>query len=84
MPRWPKSSEDFSTKIEAIDVKIQRHQEQIDRLVEERSELASQKRDFEMQELYDFMQSSGMTARGILDVVEPAVAAMNQEQPEEV
>lgn len=84
MPRWPKSPEDFDAKIDAIDVKIQRHQEQIDRLEEERSELASQKRDFEMQELYEFMQSSGMTARGILDLVEPAVAAMAQEQSEEV
>lgn len=84
MPRWPKSTEDFDTKIDAIDAKIQRHQEQIDKLEDERSELISQKRDFEMQELYDFMQSSGMTARGILDMIEPAVAAMNQERPEEV
>lgn len=84
MPRWPKSTEDFDAKIDSIDAKIQRHQEQIDKLEEERSEFLSQKRDFEMQELYDFMQSSGMTARGILDMVEPAVAAMNQEQSEEV
>ncbi len=83
MPRWPKSTEDFDAKIASIDAKIQRHQEQMERLDEERSELLSQKRDFEMQELYDFMQSSGMTARGILDMVEPAVAAMNQEQSEE-
>lgn len=84
MPRWPKSPEDFDTKIDAIDAKIQRHQEQIDRLEEERAELASQKRDFEMQELYDFMQSSGMTAKGILDLVKPAIAATNQESSEEV
>lgn len=84
MPRWPKSTEDFDAKIDLIEAKIQRHQEQIDRLEEERSELLIQKRDFEMQELYDFMQSSGMTARGILDIVEPTVAAMSQEQPEEV
>ncbi len=84
MPRWPKSTEDFDTKIDAIDAKIHRHQEQMERLEEERTELLSQKRDLEMQELYDFMQSSGMTARGILDMLEPAVAAMSQEQSEEV
>lgn len=84
MPRWPKSVEDFDTKICAIDAKIQKHQEAIERLNVEKDEFLSQKRDFEMQELYAFMQRSGMTARGILDVVEPAVAAMNQEQSEEV
>lgn len=84
MPRLAKSTDEFDAKITVIDTKIQRHQEQIDRLEEERSKLLSQKRDFEMQELYDFMQSSGMTARGILDIVEPSVAAMNQEQSEEV
>lgn len=84
MPRRPKSTEDFDTKIDAIAAKILRHQEQINKLEEERSELLSQKRDFEMQELYDFMQNSGMTARGILDIVEPSVAAMSQEQSKEV
>lgn len=84
MPRWPKSTEDFDAKIDLIDAKIQRHQEQMDKLEEERSELLAQKRDFEMQELYDFMQNSGMTAREILDVVEPAVATMSQERSEEV
>lgn len=84
MPRWPKSTEDFDTKIDTIEAKIQRHQEQIDKLEEERADLFTEKRDFEMKELYDFMQSSGMTARGILDLVEPAVAAISQEQSEEV
>ncbi len=84
MPRWPKSTESFDVKISSIDAKIQRHKEQMEKLEEERSEILTQKRDFEMQELYDFMQSSGMTARGILNMVEPAVAAMNQEQSEGV
>ncbi len=84
MPRWPKSTEDFDAKINSIDTKIRRHQEQMEKLEEERSELLTQKRDFEMQELYEFMKSSGMTARGILDMVEPAVAARGQEQSEEV
>ncbi len=84
MPRWPKSAEDFDAKIDSIDAKIQKYKEAIEKLNAEKEDFLSQKRDFEMQELYDFMQSSGMTARGILDMVEPAVAAMNQEQSEEV
>ncbi len=84
MPRWPKSTEGFDAKIASIDAKMQRHQEQIERLEQERSELLAQKRDYEMQELYDFMKHSGMTARGILDVVESTVAVMDQEQSEEV
>ncbi len=84
MPRWPKSAEDFDAKLDSIDAKIQKYKEAIEKLNAEKDDFLSRKRDFEMQELYDFMQSSGMTAREILDMVEPVVAAMNQNRSEEV
>lgn len=84
MPRWPKAADDFDAKIDAIDTKIQKHKDAIEKLNADKDDFLSRKRDFEMQALYDFMQSSGMTAREILDMVEPSVAAMSQEQSKEV
>lgn len=57
--------------------KIRKHTEALQGLEKERKELLAAKRDEEMEELYRYMQETGLTAQEILDSIQKT-------QPEEI
>lgn len=70
MPRWPKTVADYESDIMRSSAKIAKYTNLLENEKSRLEELHTKKRDAEMQELYEFMQASGMTAPEILKALQ--------------
>lgn len=67
MPRGVKGSVNYEAEIAKIDAKIAKHEETIKGLKAEKKDLADKKRDQQMQQIYSFMDTAGMTPDEVLE-----------------
>lgn len=70
MPRWPKNPIDYDLEIEKSQAKIAKYTTFLDNEKERLEDLMGKKRDSELQELYMFMQESGLTAPQVLQTLQ--------------
>ena len=62
MPRGVRKKMDYDEELQKIDMQIIRWQNTIKELQERKRELAEQKQQEEMREIYRYMQETGMTS----------------------
>jgi len=70
MARWAKTADAYDADIEKSQAKIARYTTLLDNERIRLEELLSKKRDLEMQELYDFMRESGLSATEVLKALQ--------------
>lgn len=61
MPRWPKTPADYDVAIERINNQIAKYTSLLEDAQARLNELITQKRDTELQELYEYMLSAGIS-----------------------
>lgn len=61
MPRWPKTPADYDAAIERTNNQIAKYSSLLEDAQSRLNDLVSQKRDSEMQVLYEYMLSAGIS-----------------------